>query len=128
MSKLFETLLLTVIVTCVTGSNIEDVLEAVKNGDVEEIREIINENRDNIGSFINKRDASDGQTPLMKAVLFGQTEIVEELLKLDEVDVTIGEKDGYTPMHGAGFQVIMNLLWIKMNHFFPKWKFSSKAS
>ena len=108
MSKLFETLLLTVIVTCVTGSNIEDVLEAVKNGDVEEIREIINENRDNIGSFINKRDAGDGQTPLMKAVLFGQTEIVKELLKLDEVDVTIGEKDGYTPMHGAGFQVISN--------------------
>ena len=108
MSKLFGTLLLTVIVTCVTGNNIEEVLEAVKNGDVEEIREIINENRDNIGSFINKRDAGDGQTPLMKAVLFGQTEIVKELLKLDEVDVTIGEKDGYTPMHGAGFQVISN--------------------
>ena len=108
MSKLFETLLLAVIVTCVTGNNIEEVMEAVKNGDVEEIREIINENRDNIGSFINKRDAGDGQTPLMKAVLFGQTEIVKELLKLDEVDVTIGEKDGYTPMHGAGFQVISN--------------------
>ena len=110
MSKLFETLLLAVIVTCVTGNNIEEVMEAVKNGDVEEIREIINENRDNIGSFINKRDAGDGQTPLMKAVLFGQTEIVKELLKLDEVDVTIGEKDGYTPMHGAGFQVIFKLL------------------
>ena len=47
---------------------------------------------------------------MMKAVLFGQTEIVEELLKLDEVDVTIGEKDGYTLMHGAGFQVIFKLL------------------
>ena len=115
MSKLFETFLLTVIVTCVTGNNIEEVLEAVENGDVEEIREIINENKNNIGSFINKRDAGDGQTPLMKAVLFGQTEIVKELLKLDEVDVTIGEKDGYTPMHGAGFQVIFKLLFLVLN-------------
>ena len=42
-----------------------------------------------------KKDAS---------VLSGSIAVVEYLLSVPEVDVTIGENDGYTPMHGAGFQ------------------------
>jgi ankyrin repeat protein len=44
-----------------------------------------------------------GQTPLMAAVLTGSYDVVDILLRLG-ADATIGEADGYTPMHGAGFQ------------------------
>ena len=37
------------------------------------------------------------------AVLLGKKAAVKYLLKKG-ADATIGEKDGYTPMHGAGFQ------------------------
>jgi len=45
-----------------------------------------------------------GQTPLMHAVLTGKKNVVKWLLEEKNVDTSIGEKDGYTPMHGAGFQ------------------------
>ena len=54
------------------------------------------------GEDINQRGPG-GQTPLMNAVLSGQTEVVKALLELG-ADHKIPEKDGYTPMHGAGFQ------------------------
>ena len=54
------------------------------------------------GQDINQRGPG-GQTPLMNAVLSGQTEVVKALLELG-ADHKIPEKDGYTPMHGAGFQ------------------------
>ena len=40
------------------------------------------------------------------ATLMGKENVVEFLLTeySNSVDVTIPEKDGYTPMHGAGFQ------------------------
>ena len=44
-----------------------------------------------------------GQTPLMMSVLGGHYKLVKQLLELN-ADTTIPEKDGYTPMHGAGFQ------------------------
>ena len=44
-----------------------------------------------------------GQTPLMMATLGGKTEAVRVLLDTG-ADWKIGEKDGYTPCHGAGFQ------------------------
>jgi hypothetical protein len=47
------------------------------------------------------RTAGSGQTPLMNAVLSGKGSAVKYLLKKG-ADVTIAEKDGYTPMHGAG--------------------------
>ena len=53
-------------------------------------------------SDINSRGPG-GQTPLMHAVLSGKVNAVKALLKLG-ADTSIGEKDGYTPMHGAGFQ------------------------
>lgn len=49
----------------------------------------------------------------MHAILSGHTKIVAYLLSLQEVDHTVPEKDGYTPMHAAGFQgraEIVNLL------------------
>merc|ERR1719261_1242166 len=39
----------------------------------------------------------------MAAVLAGADKSVESLLQAN-ADATIGEKDGYTPFHGAGFQ------------------------
>ena len=39
----------------------------------------------------------------MAGVLQGKYESVKKLLEMG-ADVTIGEKDGYTPMHGAAFQ------------------------
>ena len=42
-----------------------------------------------------------GQTPLMNAVLTGKVNAVKALIKAG-ADPSIGEKDGYTPMHGAG--------------------------
>ena len=54
------------------------------------------------GQDINQRGPG-GQTPLMNAVLGGHTEVVKALLELG-ADHKIPEKDGYTPMHGAGFQ------------------------
>lgn len=57
------------------------------------------------GAVINAQGGG-GQTPLMAATLSGSTDIVRFLLDehSTQVDFSIGEKDGYTPMHGAGFQ------------------------
>jgi hypothetical protein len=71
----------------------------------------------------NARDPDSGQTALMGATLRGHANVVEYLLNLSSsssdtdvankdgrhrrievVDATIPEKDGYTPAHGAGFQ------------------------
>ena len=42
-----------------------------------------------------------GQSPLMNAVLMGKPKAVKYLLKKG-ADPSVPEKDGYTPMHGAG--------------------------
>jgi ankyrin repeat protein len=55
------------------------------------------------GADINTVDQGSGQTPIMAATLRGNPAIVEYLLH-EKADVTIGERDGYTPAHGAGFQ------------------------
>jgi ankyrin repeat protein len=44
-----------------------------------------------------------GQTPLMAACLGGHADVAVLLLDAG-ADATIGEKDGYTCLHGAGFQ------------------------
>merc|ERR1712110_825036 len=56
-----------------------------------------------------------GQTPLMMSVLGGHPEIVEYLLEAG-ADPTIPEKDGYTPMPGAGFQGRAEIGKILMKH------------
>merc|ERR1711998_744156 len=57
----------------------------------------------NMGANINAVEKGSGQTPLMKACLMGKVSAVKFLLKKG-ADTSIGEKDGYTCMHGAGFQ------------------------
>ncbi|KAF0719525.1 Aste57867_969 [Aphanomyces stellatus] len=55
-------------------------------------------------AVLNEIGPNGGQTCFMRAVLFGSKDVVEFLLHSTNVDLTIGEKDGYTPLHGAGFQ------------------------
>lgn len=52
------------------------------------------------GANINSKSPRGAQTPLMQSVLHGRTKMVEWCLE-NGADVTIGERDGYTPMHGA---------------------------
>ncbi len=51
----------------------------------------------------------------MHAVLSGRTKAVEFLLK-NGADTAIGEKDGYTPMHGAGFQGRADIAKLLIEH------------
>ena len=55
------------------------------------------------GANINIKSPRGEQTPLMQSVLHGRTKMVAWALE-HGADTTIGERDGYTPMHGAGFQ------------------------
>jgi ankyrin repeat protein len=56
-----------------------------------------------------------GQTCLMSATLVGAIDIVRWCLEKG-ADVTVGEKDGYTPMHGAGFQGRADIAKILIEH------------
>jgi len=56
-----------------------------------------------------------GQTPLMMAVLSGKDEAVRILLKRG-ADTTVGEQDGYTPCHGAGFQGRSEIMKLLIQH------------
>ena len=67
------------------------------------------------GADINVQDGKSGQTPLMAAVLRGKVEIVKFLLEKG-ADVTIGEHNGYTPAHGAGFQGRKEIMQILHQH------------
>lgn len=87
-------------VTCDLKSN--EVFEAIKSDDTTALKRILTD--PNLSSFINQKDEESGQTPVMMSVLRGRTEMVRLLLAEEEVDVTIGEMQGYTVMHGAGFQ------------------------
>jgi ankyrin repeat protein len=56
------------------------------------------------GAFINHQEPTQGmQTALMIACLTGAQHAVRFLLE-QKADVTVGEREGYTPFHGAGFQ------------------------
>ena len=88
----------------VKTDKVGDAFDAVRKDDPVKMKKILEDNKDSLESFINTRDRNSGQTPLMMAVLMGKVEIVKLLLGEDAVDVTIPEKDGYTPFHGAGFQ------------------------
>lgn len=92
------------------GLSLEDKLfmSAIRN-DVESVAKAIEE-----GANPNYQAPGSLQTPLMAAILRGQKDVVEYFLsRTDLVDVSIPEKDGYTPAHGAAFQgrpEIMSLL------------------
>ena len=78
---------------------------AVQSGNCNDLEKLLKSHSSSeISKFINTRHQGSGQTPLMMSVLMGKTDCVRILLSYPEVDVTVPEKDGYTPMHGAGFQ------------------------
>lgn len=87
------------------------LLNAAINNRVDAARRELDEH----GANINVRDAASGQTPLMGAVLRGNTNVVE-LLLTKGADVSIGEKDGYTPAHGAGFQGRADIMKLLKEH------------
>ena len=96
-----------VIIVCFEYSTcdlINDVFDAIKDDNTGALRRIISDNSDSLNSFINLKDEESGQTPVMMSVLRGRTEMVRLLLAEAAVDVSIGEMQGYTVMHGAGFQ------------------------
>ena len=74
-----------------------DIFEAVRRDSMNGIKTALK-----AGANIDAKGPG-GQTPLMHAVLNGKKNAVKYLLK-KEADTSIGEKDGYTCMHGAGFQ------------------------
>ena len=74
-----------------------DIFEAVRRDSMNGIKAALK-----AGANIDAKGPG-GQTPLMHAVLNGKKNAVKYLLK-KEADTSIGEKDGYTCMHGAGFQ------------------------
>ena len=71
--------------------------DAVGADDVGSIKDLLSS-----GANINEIGPG-GQTPLMFAVLSGKKRAAKLLLARG-ADTSIGEKDGYTPMHGAGYQ------------------------
>lgn len=98
MSAFITVLLLISSIASVSASANDDLFEAVQSNDKDLVLLALNN-----GADINTRGPGD-QTPLMAAVLSGKAEVVRALL-LSGADTTLPEKDGYTPMHGAGFQV-----------------------
>ncbi len=101
---IYSLLLLAFAASCRAASDsaaMAELQRAIHAGNVDSVRSLLAGDR----TLLNARSAGSGQTPLMAATLQGQTEVVKYLLTVDGVDWTIGEKDGYTPMHGAGFQV-----------------------
>jgi len=91
----------------------EDFQEAVKNQDTKEMEKLLKQ-----GANINARAKDSLQTPLMMSVLHGLDKSVSFLLEKG-ADVTIAEKDGYTPMHGAAFQGRKSIAKLLHEHHVP---------
>mmetsp|Transcript_47350 Transcript_47350/g.119863 ORF Transcript_47350/g.119863 Transcript_47350/m.119863 type:complete len:213 (+) Transcript_47350:177-815(+) len=73
-------------------------IEAARSGNLEGLRTALR-----VGVELDGREDGSGQTMLMAACLAGQANAVKYLLSKG-ADWRVGEKDGYTPMHGAAFQ------------------------
>lgn len=76
----------------------KSLFDATKEEDIDAATAALKE-----GANINALSPRGLQTPLMQSVLHGRIKMVQFFLE-NGADVTIGERDGYTPMHGAGFQ------------------------
>jgi ankyrin repeat protein len=87
----------------------------IAEGNKEKLLEALNDVK--LKKGLNK-PGMGGQTPLMSAVLSGETYAIEPLLAAG-ADYTIPEKDGYTPMHGAGFQGRAEIVPILAAHGVP---------
>ena len=79
----------------------EGFLAACLSSDPEEVESALQDLKH--GADINARDGHTGQTCLMASTLRGNVDMVMTMLE-HGADVTVAEKDGYTPPHGAGFQ------------------------
>ena len=66
ISVIVHSLIFSSCVGCLIADLIDDVLEAVGSNDVDEVKSIIAENKDDLGSFINLRDSVSGETPLLR--------------------------------------------------------------
>ena len=76
----------------------EDIFAAVRRDDAAAIERLVGADK-----TVLDETGPGGQSPTMHGVLQGKSKAVATLIKLG-ADLTVGEKDGYTPMHGAGFQ------------------------
>ena len=75
----------------------QQLLSAAGSGDIENVRAALSQN-----PRLNERGGG-GQTALMSSCLRGYADVALLLLS-HGADINIGEKDGYTCLHGAGFQ------------------------
>jgi ankyrin repeat protein len=89
----------TLILSIVPLTQADDIWAAIRDDSASRVAAAL----DSDSAVLNTRGPG-GQTPLMNAVLSGKVESVKVLIARG-ADASIGEKDGYTPMHGAGFQV-----------------------
>lgn len=99
-------LLIALVTRAAAAANPKELFAAVVADDATQLEKALQRNPDAINT-----KGPGGQTPLMHAVLTGKLISVKVLLG-HGADTTIGEKDGYTPMHGAGFQVCLTDTWV----------------
>ena len=76
----------------------EDIFAAVRRDDAAAIERLYHADKS-----ILDETGPGSQSPTMHGVLQGKAKAVEKLIALG-ADLKVPEKDGYTPMHGAGFQ------------------------
>ena len=76
----------------------DDIFAAVRRDDAAAIERLVGAD-----ATVLDETGPGGQSPTMHGVLQGKAKAVATLIKLG-ADLTVPEKDGYTPMHGAGFQ------------------------
>jgi len=96
-------LLIALVTRAAAAADPKELFAAVAADDATRLEKALERNPDGLNT-----KGPGGQTPLMHAVLTGKLSAVKVLLG-HGADTTIGEKDGYTPMHGAGFQVCPRL-------------------
>ncbi len=77
----------------------EEIFKFCSIDDVENVAKLLESNPE----LLNTQMKTSKNTPLMHSVLHGSKNVVKYLLD-HGADPTIGEAEGYTPMHGAGYQ------------------------
>ncbi|WP_264705088.1 ankyrin repeat domain-containing protein [Wolbachia endosymbiont (group A) of Gymnosoma rotundatum] len=75
--------------------NTDELLEAAKSGNINEVNRLISE-----GASVNATD-QNGNTPLHWAAKNGHEEVVESLLGKEGIDVNAQDRDNNTPLHWA---------------------------
>jgi ankyrin repeat protein len=88
------------------GGPPKDIWEAAKQGDIEAVKQFIDE-----GADVNAKDKNSA-TPLLHAASRGRKEIAELLISKG-VDVNAKRNDGVTPLHWADNKEIAELLIAK---------------